>query len=238
MDPALSGTRAAWTATATCGDYFDFFGLPDRGVVLAIGDVCGHGLGAALLMAETRAYLRSLLRSRSKLPMAFEVLNRSISEDVESGVFVTLLAARLDPDKRSLVYASAGHVPGYIIDRHGEVRQELPPTGPALGILENQHSKSSDHIPLQPGDLLLLLTDGVTETRAPHGSFFEAWGALDLIRKHRNETARSIVDRLYEGTRSFAQAKPQRDDITMVVCMLEEQTGASGAPDCARAGGS
>ncbi len=213
---------AAFPAAATCGDYFDFFGFADGGVALAIGDVCGHGLGAALLMAETRAYLRSLLRSRAKFSQAFEVLNKSISEDVESGVFVTLLAAHVDRDDRSLVYASAGHVPGYILDRNGEVRQELPPTGPALGILEGQFCTSSPPIPLTPGDMVLLLTDGVTETRAPDGSFFEATGALNLIRKYRNEPASRIVEHIYEGTCSFAQTRPQRDDITMVVCKLNE----------------
>ena len=213
---------AAFPAAATCGDYFDFFRFAEGGVAVAIGDVCGHGLGAALLMAETRAYLRSLLRSRAKFPQAFKVLNQSISDDVESGIFVTLLAAHIDRNDQSLVYASAGHVPGYILDRNGEVRQELPPTGPALGILEDQCCTSSPPILLTPGDMVLLLTDGVTETRAPDGRFFEASGALNLIRKHRAEPASEIVQRLYQGTRRFAQTRPQRDDITMVVCKLEE----------------
>ena len=212
---------AAFPAAATCGDYFDFFSLSDGGVALAIGDVCGHGLGAALLMAETRAYLRSLMRSRTELQKAFEVLNRSISEDVESGVFVTLLAAHLDRKDRSLVYASAGHVPGYILNQDGEIRLELPPTGPALGILEDQACTSSARIQLRTGDLLLLLTDGVTETRSPEGAFFEESRALSLIREHRDEPAKRIVERIYAGTREFARTRPQHDDITMVVCKVE-----------------
>ena len=95
-------------AELTGGDYFDYFPLLGGGVGVAIGDVCGHGFGPALLMAATRAYLRALALTNARVGDILSLANRALAADVDDGRFVTLFLARLDPAARTLVYANAG----------------------------------------------------------------------------------------------------------------------------------
>src|SRR4051794_34174476 len=112
---------ASYPAEATGGDYFDY--IPMRGGLgVVIGDVSGHGFGPALLIAELRAYLRAFLLTRTDVGEIVGLLNRALADDAPEGYFATLLLACLDPATRSFVYASAGHVPAYILGRDGEVK--------------------------------------------------------------------------------------------------------------------
>lgn len=212
---------AVFSAEATCGDYFDYIPCKDGGMAVAIGDVSGHGLGPALIMAETRAYLRPLVHTHEELGSALGYLHRSISGDIESNRFVTLLVARFDPDATCMRYANAGHTPGYLMDRDGVVKAELNSTGPAIGILDDPDYATSPEMELEPGDLVLFLTDGVTESRALDGSFFDEEGALEVVRNHRHESAREIIRHLYEAARAFDREETQADDITIVVAKVD-----------------
>src|SRR6266850_2320581 len=116
---------ASYPAEATGGDYFDYVPLRDGTLGVVIGDVTGHGFGPALLMAELRAYLRAFLLTRSDVGEILGLLNCALADDAPEGYFATLLLARLDPTTRSLVYASAGHMPGYILAPSGEVKAVL-----------------------------------------------------------------------------------------------------------------
>src|SRR5207244_4491644 len=116
-------------AEATGGDYFDYIPMRDGGLGVVIGDVSGHGFGPALLMAELRAYLRAFLLTRTDVGEIVGLLNRALADDAPEGHFATLLLARLDPSSRSLVYASAGHLPGYLFSPAGEVKAVLKATG-------------------------------------------------------------------------------------------------------------
>src|SRR5438132_447490 len=116
-------------AEATGGDYFDYIPMRDGGLGVVIGDVSGHGFGPALLMAELRAYLRAFLLTRTDVGEIVGLLNRALADDAPEGHFATLLLARLDPANRSFVYASAGHMPGYILAPSGEVKAVLGATG-------------------------------------------------------------------------------------------------------------
>jgi PAS domain S-box-containing protein len=219
--PGLDVGGASYPADATGGDYFDYLLLPCGGLGLVIGDASGHGIGPALMMAATRAYLRALALTRADLGAILALLNRALAGDLATEHFVTLLFARLDPATRSCAYASAGHSAGYVLDRSGAVRCRLESTGLPLGVSPDATFPTRTGIALQPGDLLLLLTDGILEARSPDGEAFGVQRALDVIRVYRADSARQIAVNLYHAVRAFTQETPQQDDITAVVVKVD-----------------
>ncbi len=208
---------ASYPAEAIGGDYYDFIPLPDGSLGIAIGDVSGHGVGPALLMAEARALLRAFAQTQADVSTILSMVNRVLVPDVEGDRFITLLLAKLEPCKDTLVYASAGHTSAYLIDASGDVKRSMPSTGFPLGILADAEFPSSAEIPLTAGDIVLLITDGIMEARAPDGTPFGLQRPLDIVRCYRDEPARAIVDHLYNAVRAFAQYLPQFDDITATV---------------------
>lgn len=219
--PGIEGfdlAGAAFPADQMCGDYYDFVRFTDGRVGIAVGDVSGHGLGPALIMAETRAYLRSLSRTSSDLGQILRRLNRLLCQDTEDERFVTLMVALLDPARRSFVYSSAGHIHGHVLDHRGASRQLLRATGTPLGIFEDAEFPSSPEIPLAAGDLLLLLTDGAAEAQDRDGGFFETERVLRVVAEERHRSAAQIVECLRAAVGRFSQDTPQADDITVVVC--------------------
>ena len=221
--PRLAGfdlAGAAFPADETCGDYYDFLPMADGRLGLAVGDVSGHGFSAALLMAETRAYLRSLARKETAVDAILAALNAFLLADTEDHRFVTLVLALLDPARKSLAFASAGHIHGYVLDASGATKHVLRAASPPLGLFENASFPAGQELPLASGDLLLLLTDGAAEARRGDGAFFETERVLEVVRDARAEPAARIIGRLHAAVRAFAPGEPQRDDITAVVCRV------------------
>ncbi|MBV9123125.1 MAG: SpoIIE family protein phosphatase [Planctomycetes bacterium] len=212
---------ASYPAQATGGDYFDFFPLRDQSLGIVVGDVSGHGFGPALLMAETRAYLRALAQTEEDLSKILALTNRVLCEDTGGDNFVTLFFGRLDPKTRTFHYASAGHPTGYILDTAGAVKRELPSTGPPLGLMEEAQFPCDPAVVLDPGDLLFFLTDGIVEALDPQDQPFDKQRALDLVRHYRHDSAQQIVVNLYHAVRAFSQNQPQYDDITAVIVKTE-----------------
>ncbi|MFV1957900.1 MAG: SpoIIE family protein phosphatase [Planctomycetota bacterium] len=209
---------AVFSAVETCGDYFDFIPLADDRFAIVIGDVSGHGLGPAMVMAQTRAYLRSFIRTSRNLDEIFGHVNRALASDLAKNHFVTLLVAILDRRTGCLAYANAGHIPAFVLDRDGRVRAELERTGVPLGIWPDAVHECREGISLRAGDVVTFLTDGITESRAPDGTFFLDRGALAIVRQHREKPAAEIVEHLHAGIRGFTQGRAPQDDQTMVVC--------------------
>ncbi len=208
---------ASYPAEAVGGDYYDYLALSDGCLGIAIGDVSGHGTGPALLMAEARAYLRAFAHSKDDPGSILRLVNHIILPDIEGDRFITLLLARLDPLRRTLTYASAGHQTGYILNAAGEVKRSLPSTSIPLGIMSECEFSSTDPIALDAGDLVVFLTDGIVEARSPDGSVFGTQRTLDVVRVFRRLSARRIVENLYHAVLAFAQNQPQYDDITATV---------------------
>jgi len=208
---------ASYPAEAIGGDYYDYLPLRDGCLGIAIGDVSGHGIGPALLMAEVRAYLRAFAQMDPDPGAILRLVNGIILPDIEGDRFITMLLARLNPHDRCFTYASAGHSTGYIFTARGEVKQALPSTCIPLGIMPDCDYRGTAPIHLDPGDLVLFLTDGIVEARAPDGSSFGTQRTLDLVRIYRQLPAREIVNNLYFAVRAFAQNQPQFDDITATV---------------------
>jgi serine phosphatase RsbU (regulator of sigma subunit) len=220
---------ASYPAEATGGDYFDYIPMCDGGLGVVIGDVSGHGFGPALLMAELRAYLRALLLTRADVGEIVGLLNRALADDAPEGHFATLLLARLEPVTCAVVYASAGHTPGYILNPAGEVRSVLQSTGMPLAVLADGDFPTVAVPPLEPGELLLLLTDGTVEAHGPDEKQFGIGRVLDVVRAHRRHSARVIVDTLYGEVRDFCGALSQLDDITVIVIKAAAPGGPAAA---------
>lgn len=219
--PGFDVVGAAYPCDQTGGDYFDFISQPGGCAHLVIGDVTGHGFGAALLMAETRAYVRSFAKFAPDLASLLNYVNRSLAEDVRGGEqFVTLLVARLDPRKRTIEYSSAGHEPCYLLSSSGEILRTMESTGPPLGLFPDREYSSSEIIPLNNGDTIVLLTDGVSEAVNHDWNQYGANRALQFIRQHQQESSQALVLGVYNAAREFAGGEPQRDDITVVICKV------------------
>jgi len=226
--PALPGFDiygTSYPAEETSGDYFDYFPMAAGSVGIVIADVCGHGLGPALVMSQTRAYLHALLPLGLDVSELATRLNHFLISDDPDARFVTLFLAQLDPHDGSLVCASAGHQ-CFLLGPADEV-QTLDCTSMPLGILRGRVSSAAPR-QLQPGQVVLFLTDGIAETESPQGTAFGIDRTLDVVRAHWHQPAREIVEALYRNARSFARDTPQQDDITVVVLKVEEQTRPTG----------
>ena len=214
----IAGTVSS--ATLTGGDYFDFIAQPDGCLCIAIGDVSGHGFGAALVMAGTRAYVRSYAMLESGMGAILSRVNRALVSDLEGGRYVTLLLARLDPRNRLVEYASAGHIPCYSLRSSGEIGQVMESTGPPLGLFADSQFCSGPAIPLDYGETLVLLTDGVTEAAYNDDAPFGADRALEFIKSHLQSSAADLVRGIHETVLAFTGVAPRSDDITSVICKV------------------
>jgi PAS domain S-box-containing protein len=227
--PGFDLGGASYPAEATGGDYFDYFPMPGGRVGVVIADVTGHGFGPALGMSQTRAYLRALLPLDLDVSQLVTRLNDLLIEDSLEDLFVTLFLAQLDPHNGEFVYASAGHQ--CFLLGPGDEMQPLEATGMPLGILPDGVPSAPPRW-LLPGQLVLFVTDGITEAMSPAGDAFGIKRAVDVIRANRHRSATEIVDTLYRDIRSFTNDAPQQDDITAMVLKAEvypQPAGLEGA---------
>jgi sigma-B regulation protein RsbU (phosphoserine phosphatase) len=222
--PALEGFDLCggwYPAEATSGDYFDYIPMGEGRLGIVIADVCGHGLGPALLMAETRAYLRALSLTRGDLGEILTLTNRILTEDIDGDRFVTLFFAELDPRTRTLRHAGAGHR-SYRLRASGGVVL-LDSTSLPLGLESEPIVLHAEPSVLEPGDIVVFLTDGIVEAISPADEPFGIDRALDLVRAHSDRPACDIVDTLYRAVCSFSGNRRQRDDITAVILKVEPE---------------
>ena len=222
-DPVVAGFEISGTthpASLTSGDYYDFITTLDGALVIVVGDVSGHGLGPALEMVETRASLRTILHYETDIGVALSRLNTVLSNDLPEGMFVTLFAVRLDPQRQSMVYTSAGHQAN-ILFQSDEVSR-LNSTGTVLGISVESPFETAAEIPLHSGDLIVLATDGIMEQTSPMNEQGETelfgWNrTMQSVREHRHRPAKEILSRLCHDVRRFADGASQKDDVTAVI---------------------
>jgi sigma-B regulation protein RsbU (phosphoserine phosphatase) len=127
---------------------------------------------------------------------------------LKHGHFVIFFLARLNPDHRSLSYASAGHVPSFVFLESGEVKCTLESTGPPLGLFSGSKFSLRPAIPLDPGEIVLFLTDGVTESTTPDGHQFGSLRAIDYVQAHNQDSALNLAHGLYQATPTFVQGHP------------------------------
>lgn len=219
--PGFEIEGASHPAEGISGDYFDYMPLSDGSLGLVIGDVSGHGLGPALIMAATRSYLRALALTHCDVGEILTLANKALAADVADGRFVTLLLARLDPLERKLVYSSAGHQPAYILSPNGAVKAELGSTDVPLGVMSDGAFSASEALTLEPGELLVMLTDGIVEASDGAGQPFGVARTLETVRVNRSRPAREIVESLYQEVDRHAQHHSPADDLTAVVIKVQ-----------------
>jgi phosphoserine phosphatase RsbU/P len=217
--PALEGfdLAGAWhPAQAVCGDFFDFVPMRDNYLGIALGDVCGHGLGPALVMASTRACLRTLALIHVDVGHILTIANRMLADDLAGDRFVTLFFARLDLKTGLLSYAGAGHR-AYLIRALTGV-QILDSTSMPLGLDCHMTVPTAPEVTLSPGDQVLFLTDGVEEATSPQGESFGLGRVLDILREHGHESAQCIVEHIiHKALREFTRSSQHDDDFTAVL---------------------
>jgi sigma-B regulation protein RsbU (phosphoserine phosphatase) len=216
--PGFDIWGASHPAEWTGGDYFDYIPLEDGGLLLVIADVSGHGIGPAILMSETRVLLRSLATQYDSPGELLNHANRFLAADVESGRFVTMFLAHICPQRGVLTYAGAGHN-AYLMSAEGQV-QTLPGCCPPLGAAAELNARSSPPIELTPGNVLLLVTDGVLETENPQHEPFGEARLREVLPGHLHASARGIGEELLTSARLFAADAPQEDDNTVVVLKM------------------
>ena len=206
------------SASATAGDYFDYIPLDDNRLALVLGDVSGHGMGPALLMAETRACLRTLIESHDDPGIILTHANRVLADDAEETRFVTLAMAMLDKQARTLTYASAGQR-GYLLRTSGQATI-LDSTSLPLGIRKDLAVPVATSLSLQPGEIITFFTDGITEADSPGRGRFTAERALDVIQAMCDRPAAQIVKGLFDVLNDFCRNAPRADDMTIVLAKV------------------
>jgi sigma-B regulation protein RsbU (phosphoserine phosphatase) len=217
--PTVSGVDLAGY-NAAChtvgGDYYDFLPYPDGRVGLLVGDVAGKGMPAALLMSSLQARVQVLFDDPSNLATLVTRLNRIISSNCPSNRFITFFIGVLDPKTGELTYVNAGHNPPIVAHADGTV-EKLEGTGVILGILPMAtYQQKVCH--LEPGDAVLLFSDGVTEAVRPDAD--EEFGEErlgQLLAGLRDQNADSIIASINQMVDDFTCGAPPADDITLVV---------------------
>ncbi len=218
--PGLDIAAAAHPAAETGGDYFDFISAPGGGFYVAIGDASGHGLGSALVMTMTRAYVRSFAAMELDVGQILTRVNAMLASDLEGNRFVTLLLLRIAPDARALTYASAGHVPGFVLNERGAVDFPMGATGPPMGLFPSCEFTSAG-VNLAPGSLIMLVTDGVTETSTTADEPYGTERVIECVSARMGDSACHVAESIFRCARAFAGEEPQHDDITAVVVKVE-----------------
>ena len=216
--PALPGfdiAGAVYPAEFAAGDYFDYIPMPDGSVGFVVGDVAGHGLGPGIVMALTYAHLRSLVQVHNDIQDVLTRLNRFLVNETDH--FVTLLFGRLIPDTKSFVAVNAGHPPGYVLDRSGQINAQIGSTSLPLAVLPDAEFPCCDPVTLKPGDVVLLFTDGIPEARSAEYESFGDGRMLQVVAANRDRPAAEIVDAIHDAVQEFCRPGKPCDDITAIV---------------------
>jgi serine phosphatase RsbU (regulator of sigma subunit) len=197
------------------GDYYDFLSLGRGRLGLVIGDIAGKGMPAALLMANLQANLRSQCATALDAPERFlSSVNQLFRESTPDSAYATLLYVEYDDHTQRLRYANCGHLHGLLLRGDGSL-DRLRTTATVLGFFDEWECAIDEHS-LRAGDLLVLYTDGVTESFNPSGDEFGEDRLLDGLRRRRDLPAGTLLDSLVDEVRRFSPHE-QYDDITMIV---------------------
>ncbi len=210
----------------TGGDYYDFFDLsyhcPGR-IGLVVGDVSGHGIPAAMLMISAGSILRNNApRHGENISEAIAELNRHLTANSEADKFMSLFYGLLEDSARSLSWVSAGHDPAFFYDRAKDSFSELPNTGMVLGVLDDAEFTRCGPITLNPGDIVLVGTDGIWEAQGPDGAMYGKSRLMDTMRQHRDNSAEDLCQAVMDSVIAFCNKAPIIDDITLIAVKCSE----------------
>jgi len=205
----------------TGGDYYDYFQLTDNKFGVVVADVCGHGVGAAILMTSVRAFLHmaaALYTSPSKILNAINVF---ITRDcTTSGRFTTMFFLELNPGEKALRWVRAGHEPALYFNSTTKTIHLLDGPGLVLGVNEQHQYQDSYQTGMRPDDIILIGTDGIRESRNIRGELFGQTRLEEIILDSASAPAKTIQDTILDEVIAFREELSQEDDITLVVIKI------------------
>lgn len=209
-------------ATYVGGDYYDF--IPVNGSsdhVFALGDVTGKGIPASLMMASSRAILRTQVENNHSLTKTLEFVNRSLFRDTPMDKFITLFCGQLDAENHTFTFVNAGHTDAFHIDYEKEEINHLNKGGLMVGIM-NDIDFEEGQIKLEPGQQIIIYSDGISEPQNADGDLYEEVRFKDWLLDHPDCTPEETIELLIEDVKAFSESDEQSDDITLVVIKRDE----------------
>jgi sigma-B regulation protein RsbU (phosphoserine phosphatase) len=222
--PQISGYEIAGKslpAQSVGGDYFDFIPVDGQRWALCLGDVTGKGLPASLLMANLQATIRGQALSSSSVSECMRRANQLLHQSTDDEKFATAFYALLDTQRHLLCFANAGHNDPFLFSLSQQRPRALKTGGIMLGLFST-FPFQEETIALQPGDLLLIYSDGVTEARNVLDEDFGEERLIGLVQKNLGKTAQSLIDEIIQAVQAFAGQTPQHDDITLMAIRRRE----------------
>ncbi len=207
----------------TGGDYYDFLILEsNKKLGVAIGDVAGHGISSALLMATARSSLQQRYSFPGSAAQIISDVNRQLVNDIEdSGQFMTMFFMDIDTANRKLQWVRAGHDPGIFYDQITDQFAELKGPGVALGVSEDLQYEMNEKTNLTNGQIIVLCTDGVWEAQNLDGEFFGKARLYEIIRKNATKNAQEIIETVFTALNQFQNNSNTEDDITLVIVKID-----------------
>jgi sigma-B regulation protein RsbU (phosphoserine phosphatase) len=197
------------------GDYFDFVPIHQTKLAISLGDISGKGLPAALLMANLQATIRAQTLLRLSPKDCLQRSNSLMFQSTDSRKFATLFYGVLDAERHELSYSNAGHEWPFLFGTAKDpARREVG--GMVLSCMENSQYDEAV-VPLNPGDLLVIFSDGVTEAANESREEFGEQGLAAVIRENLSETSRGLIEKIVTAVKRHAGNRPQTEDITLVV---------------------
>jgi sigma-B regulation protein RsbU (phosphoserine phosphatase) len=221
--PKVDGLDIAGHSTycdETGGDYYDFLLIGDglsKKLLLAIGDVTGHGVAAALIMSGARAVLRDRVDGLANLPNLMQRLNTLLAADYGGRQLMTMHLSVLDPQTGMFQWASAGHDPALIYDPSCDCFKELEEGSVPLGVLADGPYEEYSFGPLQPGQIIMIGTDGIWEMRNAEGELYGKQRMRDVIHASATKPAGEIARALLTSLAAFRGDSRTTDDVTFVI---------------------
>jgi phosphoserine phosphatase RsbU/P len=197
------------------GDYYDFIQRADGRMIVTLGDVSGKGTAAALLMSSLHAAVHAQAASHNSLAETISAVNNYLTDNTPTNRFVTLFYAELDPQTGGLSFINAGHNPPLIVHHAGTV-ENLAAGGLPLGIRQDAEYREG-RTQLQPSDVLVIYSDGVSEATSPQGEEFGTDRLYEVVARNLDASAAGIRDRIEAALTKWAQGTPAGDDITLVI---------------------
>ncbi|MCP4630258.1 MAG: SpoIIE family protein phosphatase [bacterium] len=208
----------------TGGDYYDFIKLngdQSANFAIVIGDVSGHGIPSALLMATARAFIRQRADLPGGLSQVISDVNRQIAGDVEeSGQFMTLFYMLVDQDSRCLEWVRAGHEPGIFYDPARGLFEDLAGPGLVLGVNSEWNYVTNRKEGLKEGQIIVLGTDGIWEAQNPAGEMFGKEAICKIIRENTDAEANALLDKIIDALDRFRDGFNLQDDVTLIVVKI------------------
>ena len=207
------------------GDYYDFIPRHDGTMLVALGDVSGKGTAAALLMSSLHAAIHGQVAAQTPLERTVTSINEYLVENTPNNRFVTLFIAELEPETGYLKYINAGHNPPLIGRADGTIEQ-LGSGGLPLGLMGFAEYEVG-HVNLEPGDVLVVYSDGVTEANNLNEDEFGIDRLQEVVQKHVTQSASRIRDRVESALSAFTGTAAPNDDITLVIVKKNEEAAVA-----------